>query len=48
MINNQTVKFYYGYATYLKGEPEDAMILLDKVLDMSKGRLKDEDPNAYY
>lgn len=45
---SQVVKFYQGVARYYSGEAEDALSILRRVGDMSKGRLKEEDVLAYY
>lgn len=39
-LNAQIPKFYQGVATYYSGEPEDAMLIFNRVLEMSKGELK--------
>lgn len=41
LINVQTPKFYQGLVTYYAGEPEDALKLFNRVMEISKGKLKE-------
>lgn len=41
LIHSQVIKYYQGVAKFYSGEPEDAMLLFDRVMEMSKGQLKE-------